>query len=102
MSKLHVFPYSMRRGTKASLMPQVKDHIKSASLYSRVSETGKYVYRLEAYDPQILSAELNTKNSNILGFEFDIAGGVLILDVLDPLSKTTPKVQNAKSAFSAI
>ncbi len=66
----------------------VKDHIKSGSVYSRVSETGKYVYTLEAYDPQILSAELNTKNSNILGFEFDIAGGVLILDVLDPLSKT--------------
>ena len=25
LSKLHVFPYSMRKGTKASLMPQVKD-----------------------------------------------------------------------------
>lgn len=27
-SKLHVFPYSMRRGTKASLMPQVQDSVK--------------------------------------------------------------------------
>lgn len=27
-TKLHVFPYSMRRGTKASLMPQIKDNIK--------------------------------------------------------------------------
>lgn len=25
LSKLHVFPYSMRKGTKAALMPQVKD-----------------------------------------------------------------------------
>ena len=25
LSKLHVFPYSMRKGTKASLMPQIKD-----------------------------------------------------------------------------
>lgn len=27
-SKIHVFPYSMRKGTKASLMPQVKDIVK--------------------------------------------------------------------------
>ena len=27
-SKLHVFPYSLRKGTKAALMPQVKDNIK--------------------------------------------------------------------------
>ena len=27
-SKLHVFPYSMRKGTKAAMMPQVKDNIK--------------------------------------------------------------------------
>lgn len=27
-SKIHVFPYSIRRGTKAALMPQVKDDIK--------------------------------------------------------------------------
>ena len=27
-SKLHVFPYSMRRGTKASEMPQIRDDIK--------------------------------------------------------------------------
>ncbi len=27
-SKIHVFPYSVRKGTKASLMPQVKDSIK--------------------------------------------------------------------------
>lgn len=28
LSKLHVFPYSMRKGTKAANMPQVKDNIK--------------------------------------------------------------------------
>lgn len=28
LSKLHVFPYSMRKGTKAALMPQVKDNEK--------------------------------------------------------------------------
>ena len=28
LSKLHVFPYSVRKGTKAALMPQVKDNIK--------------------------------------------------------------------------
>ena len=27
-TKLHVFPYSVRKGTKAALMPQVKDNIK--------------------------------------------------------------------------
>lgn len=27
-SKLHVFPYSMRKGTKAALMPQIKDDVK--------------------------------------------------------------------------
>ena len=27
-SKIHVFPYSLRKGTKAALMPQVKDNIK--------------------------------------------------------------------------
>ena len=67
---------------------EIKDHVKSASIYSGVSETGKYVYKLQAYTPEILSAGLSTESTNILGFEFNMSEGVLILDILDPESKT--------------
>ncbi|MDE6656883.1 MAG: tRNA (N(6)-L-threonylcarbamoyladenosine(37)-C(2))-methylthiotransferase MtaB [Anaeroplasmataceae bacterium] len=43
-SKLHVFPYSMRKGTKASTFPQVKDSIKKERT-GRLLEVSK---RLEA------------------------------------------------------
>lgn len=43
-SKLHVFPYSMRKGTKAVLMPQIKDSIKK----ERALDLIEYSKALEA------------------------------------------------------
>lgn len=43
-SKLHVFPYSMRKGTKAVLMPQIKDSIKK----QRALDLIEYSKALEA------------------------------------------------------
>lgn len=43
-SKLHVFPYSMRKGTKAVLMPQIKDSVKK----ERALDLIEYSKALEA------------------------------------------------------
>lgn len=40
-SKIHVFPYSVRRGTKAALMPQIDDHIKKERAKDLISLSSK-------------------------------------------------------------
>lgn len=67
---------------------QIKNKIKSGSEYSTVSETGQYTYKLKALAPKVTSVTVKSGNKSILGYTLDKNNGVLILDILDPESKT--------------
>lgn len=95
-SKLHVFPYSMRKGTKAVEMPQVHDATKKARAqelieYSKVLENEyaqKFIgEKLEVIVEQILGNKMVGHTSNFLQVIMDLDENLIGKNVLVEITK---------------
>ena len=83
-SKLHVFPYSMRKGTKAVEMPQVKDNIKK----ERALDLIEYSKELENnYALKLLDKNLDVIVEQAFGDDQMIGHSSNFLQIILPLNE---------------
>ena len=83
-SKLHVFPYSMRKGTKAVEMPQVKDSIKK----ERALDLIEYSKELENnYALKFLDKNLDVIVEQAFGDDQMIGHSSNFLQIILPLNE---------------
>lgn len=96
-SKIHVFPYSIRKGTKAALMPQVQDSIKkerAARLISLSNELEKSYYmkfigkRLEVIIEQEIDGNLMVGHTSnflpvVLKFDKKLISKNVLVDIIE-------------------